>query len=99
MKKLKIDHAIEADFEKAGNKSAKNERYDDNDFHQPQRPSLPSLGKPGVYCQSNLSPPPVHVDDKKVARLVAMDFDPEKVLHSLRKYDNNFDQALNDLLA
>jgi hypothetical protein len=28
-----------------------------------------------------------------------MDFDPGKVVEALQKYDNNFDEALNDLLS
>jgi BRO1-like domain/ALIX V-shaped domain binding to HIV/UBA/TS-N domain len=39
------------------------------------------------------------VDVGMVANLVAMDFDPDKVVAALRKYDNNFELALNDLLS
>jgi UBA/TS-N domain len=39
------------------------------------------------------------VDDEKVANLVAMDFEFEKVVSALRKHDNNLEQALNDLLS
>jgi len=39
------------------------------------------------------------VDDEKVASLVSMDFDPEKVVAALSKHDNNIEQALNDLLS
>jgi UBA/TS-N domain len=39
------------------------------------------------------------VDDEKVANLVAMDFEFEKVVTALRKHDNNLEQALNDLLS
>lgn len=39
------------------------------------------------------------VDDEKLANLVAMDFDPVKVVAALKKYDNDFEQALNDLLS
>ena len=42
---------------------------------------------------------PQGVDDEKVASLVAMDFDPELVVAALGKYDNNVEQALNDLLG
>jgi len=41
----------------------------------------------------------VLVDDEKVANLVAMDFDPEKVVAALKRNDNNLEQALNDLLS
>jgi hypothetical protein len=39
------------------------------------------------------------VDDEKVATLVAMEFDPAKVVEALLKHDNNVDQALNELLS
>eukprot|EP00548_Thalassiothrix_antarctica_P011031 CAMPEP_0194162316 /NCGR_PEP_ID=MMETSP0152-20130528/79429_1 /TAXON_ID=1049557 /ORGANISM="Thalassiothrix antarctica, Strain L6-D1" /LENGTH=635 /DNA_ID=CAMNT_0038872205 /DNA_START=52 /DNA_END=1959 /DNA_ORIENTATION=- len=53
---------------------------------------------PGVVNVSH-DEPQVRVDDEKVASLVAMDFDPDKVVNALRKYDNNVEQALNDLLS
>ena len=46
----------------------------------------------------NHSEPQVRVDDEKVASLVAMDFDPDKVVAALRQFDNNLEQALNELL-
>jgi len=57
--------------------------------------------------QSNAPSSPVHgssssssgVDDEKVASLVAMDFDPDKVVDALKRHDNNVDLALNDLLG
>jgi len=54
--------------------------------------------QPGVEQVSH-SQPQVRVDDESVATLVAMDFDPEKVVAALRKYDNNVEQALNELLS
>jgi hypothetical protein len=45
------------------------------------------------------SAPHVRIDDEKVASLVAMDFDPEKVVAALIKFDNNVEQALNELLS
>jgi len=39
------------------------------------------------------------VDDEKVATLLAMEFDADKVVAALEKYDNNMDDALNDLLG
>ena len=39
------------------------------------------------------------VDDSKVATLVAMDFDPDKVVAALRKHNNDMDRALNELLC
>lgn len=47
----------------------------------------------------NYNEPQVRVDDEKVASLVAMDFDPDEVVAALRKYDNNLEQALNELLS
>lgn len=67
--------------------------------------SLTSLGSrrepanhPGVE-QVGHHEPMVRVDDSKVAALVAMDFDSDKVVAALRRYDNNFDEALNELLS
>lgn len=61
--------------------------------------SQPSgLGGPGAREVSQQEPE-VYVDDEKVASLVAMDFDPEQVVAALKKYNNNLDQALNDLLG
>lgn len=37
--------------------------------------------------------------DEKVATLVAMEFEPSKVVEALQRHDNNVDQALNDLLS
>jgi len=45
------------------------------------------------------SQPSVRIDDEKVAYLVAMEFDPEKVVDALRRHDNNVEVALNDLLS
>ena len=39
------------------------------------------------------------VDDSKVAHLLAMDFDPEKVVAALKKHNNDMDLAINDLLS
>jgi hypothetical protein len=55
-------------------------------------------GQPG-FAQVNHNEPQVFVDDEKVATLVAMEFDPDKVVAALAKYNNNVDQALNDLLS
>lgn len=58
----------------------------------------PAQGRPGVYAVSHYDSPSVIVDDEKVASLVAMDFDADKVVDALQRYDNNVDQALNHLL-
>ena len=55
-------------------------------------------GQPG-FTQVQNDQPHVFVDDEKVATLVAMEFDPAKVVAALMKYNNNVDQALNDLLS
>jgi hypothetical protein len=39
------------------------------------------------------------VDDEMFANLVAMDFDPNRVVAALKRHDNNFELALNDLLS
>jgi ALIX V-shaped domain binding to HIV/BRO1-like domain/UBA/TS-N domain len=54
--------------------------------------------QPGAEQVSHIVPQ-VRVDDEKVASLVAMDFDTDKVVEALKKYDNNVDQALNELLS
>lgn len=43
--------------------------------------------------------PDVRVDDAKVAHLVGMDFDADRVVAALKKYDNNLEEALNELLT
>jgi ALIX V-shaped domain binding to HIV/UBA/TS-N domain len=53
---------------------------------------------PGIHAVSH-GLPEVRVDDEKLASLVAMEFDPDRVVMALRKYDNNFEQALNELLS
>jgi len=52
---------------------------------------------PGVEQVSH-DEPAVRVDDQKVATLVAMEFDADSVVAALRRHDNDFDRALNDLL-
>jgi hypothetical protein len=54
--------------------------------------------QPGMQ-QVNHDEPQVFVDDEKVATLVDMEFDQAKVVAALMKYNNNVDQALNDLLS
>lgn len=68
-----------------------------------QRPSTNSngssqpnqLGVAAASSHAQIS----NVDDEKVATLVAMEFDPDKVVAALEKHDNNVDQALNELLS
>lgn len=64
----------------------------------PNGNNTPRAGLPGM-SQIHHNEPQVFVDDEKVATLVAMEFDPAKVVAALTKYNNNVDQALNDLLA
>jgi programmed cell death 6-interacting protein len=54
--------------------------------------------QPG-FAQIFHGEPQVRVDDEKVATLVTMEFDPAKVVAALAKYDNNMDEALNELLS
>ena len=63
-----------------------------------RRDHMPAASHPGVVTV-NHNEPQVRVDDEKVASLVAMDFDPDRVVAALRKYDNNVEQALNELLS
>lgn len=63
-----------------------------------RRDHMVAVSQPGVVTV-NHNEPQVQVDDEKVASLVAMDFDPDKVVAALRKYDNNVEQALNELLS
>lgn len=71
-----------------------------NDAHAraPRRASNSVPAHPGVEAVSNREPS-IRVDDEKVASLVAMDFDPDKVVAALKKYDNDVEQALNELLG
>jgi len=63
------------------------------------RPMPREMQPRGGAAQAYGRPPEVQVDDEKVANLVAMDFDPEKVVAALKRNDNNLEQALNDLLS
>lgn len=56
-------------------------------------------GQPGIYSVANDEVPQVRVDDTKVALLVSMEFEHDRVVRALQKYDNNVEQALNDLLS
>lgn len=68
------------------------------DFYKSILPKLEKLERQMVEVCDRLSEERT-VDDEKVANLVAMDFEFEKVVKALRKHDNNFEQALNDLLS
>lgn len=59
------------------------------------------LPRPSVPGAVNIShdDPRFHVDDEKVAALVAMDFDMDRVVAALKEHDNNVEQALNELLS
>jgi hypothetical protein len=59
----------------------------------------PGPSQPGSYSVAADDMPQVRVDDEKVASLVGMDFDPERVVLALSKYDNNIELALNELLS
>mmetsp|Transcript_8577 Transcript_8577/g.16531 ORF Transcript_8577/g.16531 Transcript_8577/m.16531 type:complete len:204 (+) Transcript_8577:1588-2199(+) len=82
---------------------------EDEEFGYVERepPRRPSTGddvdrwetahRPGVDVVPHDSPD-IRLDDAKVAHLIAMDFDPDKVVAALKKNDNNIEQALNELL-
>jgi hypothetical protein len=76
--------------------SRSNNTNGQNRHHQHQ--PISSRGQPG-FTQVNNDEPEIFVDDEKVATLIAMEFDPTKVVAALMKYNNNVDQALNDLLS
>lgn len=85
-----------------GHRQRRPEQYDEQTnsaamLQQPEQ-SRSRASNPGVEPVSH-SEPNVHVDDEHMASLVAMDFDPEKVVAALKKYDNNVDHALNELLS
>lgn len=73
-------------------------RYIDNGSGSSPRRPMDRVATPGMHPVSH-ELPQVRVDDEKVASLVAMDFDPNRVFAALLRYDNNFEQALNDLLS
>eukprot|EP00978_Attheya_sp_CCMP212_P047515 scaffold421563_cov94-Attheya_sp.AAC.3 len=60
----------------------------------PPRPS-----QPGSYSVAADDMHQVRVDDEKVASLVGMDFDPERVVLALSKYANNIELTLNELIS
>jgi hypothetical protein len=78
----------------AGAPSLPNDLSSEDSESKAKRPQ----SQPGIINVSH-GEPQVHVDDEKVASLVAMDFDPAKVVAALKKYDNNVEQALNELLS
>jgi hypothetical protein len=65
-----------------------------HDFSQQQQQQQQLGAQTGTRCNSAVA-----VDDSKVAHLVAMDFDPDKVVAALKKHNNDMDQALNELLC
>ena len=69
-------------------------------------PSLPPqttrsnvTATPGARFVSNFEKPTIRVDDEKMARLLELGFDPDKVAHALEKCNNNENDALNELLS
>jgi len=99
--------ASDTNYPDGNNRSGTNADSDEHTLHTRNTSSSGfSGGSPGDYqspgsvrWQRNDRPNPTKVDDEKVASLVSMDFDPEKVVRALQKYDNNLDHALNDLLS
>ena len=88
----------------AATPSVRNRRASIRDRRTPSQTWLtsrtpPAPGRPGVYFVPNDSAPLVQVDDEKLARFVQMGFDVDKVSESLQKFDNNEQQAMEDLLG
>jgi len=50
-------------------------------------------------CQPQNDNSSFRIDDQAMANLVAMEFDPERVVAALEKYNNDVEEALNDLLS
>ena len=61
------------------------------DDREDAHPGAESINRDGL--------PEVRVDDSKVASLVEMGMDADQVVAALKKYDNNVERALNDLLS
>ena len=53
----------------------------------------------GTMAASHQAEAISHIDDEKVATLVAMEFDATRVVAALEKYDNDMNKALNELLS
>ena len=64
-----------------------------------QMPSGYGGGGSGSHHSGGSNGSSVRVDDQKVASLVAMDFPPDRVVAALKKFNNNVEQALNELLS
>jgi ALIX V-shaped domain binding to HIV/UBA/TS-N domain len=62
----------------------------------PQHRQIPS--RPSSHTAAR-APTEVRIDDEVVANLVAMDFDTDRVVAALKRHNNDFEQALNDLLS
>jgi hypothetical protein len=80
-----------------GPRESRNGSHSSQNGRSPTRSVSPVPSHPGATRVSH-ERPHVNVDDEKVASLVAMEFDPDKVVAALQKYDNNVEQALNELL-
>jgi hypothetical protein len=78
-------------------RESRNGSYSSQNGRTPASSVSPVPSRPGATSVSH-ERPHVTVDDEKVASLVAMEFDPDRVVAALDKYDNNVEQALNELL-
>lgn len=95
--------------EKAASNHNNNNNISNRDGNNYRHFVLDSLaGSEGNYQSGQPQPgfeqvshdkPMVRIDDEKVASLISMDFDPEKVVAALKKCDNNMEHALNELLS
>jgi hypothetical protein len=80
--------------------------YDDrtNRVEQEEKDAMMAkeLSSAAAAAAASKGPSPTElsgVDDGKVATLIAMEFDPTKVVEALKKHNNDVDQALNELLS
>jgi hypothetical protein len=69
------------------------------DFDSYQLSPSSSACSPAVSRASHFKQAQSLVDDELVAQLVAMDFNVESAVQALARYDNNIENAINDLLT
>jgi len=92
-------------YEEATSTSANTQSTQNNQnvgsYVPPPLPPVRTSGNntPGAHYVSNFENPPICVDDEKMARLLELGFDPDKVASALEKCNNNENDALNELLS
>jgi len=79
--------------------SAQNNERQSSDLNSSPLPPQQKNHHPTIGAAALQTTATSNVDDEKVATLVGMDFDPDKVVAALEKHNNNVDQALNELLS